>query len=396
MSSVEYRQRSLSPYSKRRQFDERSTSRNRNDDHYRKNNYNDHYDNRRDSYRSRHEKETSSDEQYRRHDNNRYGDRQRNREYHDEDKRQRRRYGDGEGRHRDSTSFASIQGGPEKLPGETYMEYRRRVRESSDKTIWMDHPPRKEVTTDASSKKRRSRNDNSDSQSSSNDDSSDDNSDDEDRRRKSRRHKHRSDRRSKKRSKKHHRHSSSRKERSRRRRSPSPISSDSSDSDQENEKVASVSSPPAQQPVLDDHINLDSEDLWVEKQVDLPDDLAPVGPVPLSKDEKEDERAYGSALLPGEGSAMAAYVKEGKRIPRRGEIGLSGDQIAEFENAGYVMSGSRHRRMNAVRLRKENQVISAEEKRLLLQHASDERMKRENDIISEFREILSDKFKKPE
>lgn len=38
---------------------------------------------------------------------------------------------------------------------------------------------------------------------------------------------------------------------------------------------------------------------------------------------------------------MAAYVKEGKRIPRRGEIGLSGDQIATFEDAGYVMSGSR-------------------------------------------------------
>ena len=38
---------------------------------------------------------------------------------------------------------------------------------------------------------------------------------------------------------------------------------------------------------------------------------------------------------------MAAYVKEGKRIPRRGEIGLSGDQIADYETAGYVMSGSR-------------------------------------------------------
>lgn len=136
------------------------------------------------------------------------------------------------------------------------------------------------------------------------------------------------------------------------------------------------------------------QDLWVEKQVDLPDDLAPVGPVPLAENEDNDERAYGSQLLPGEGSAMAAYVKEGKRIPRRGEIGLSGDQIAEFEKAGYVMSGSRHQRMNAVRLRKENQVISAEEKRLVLQHAQEQKIKRENEIISGFREILSDKFKK--
>jgi hypothetical protein len=50
---------------------------------------------------------------------------------------------------------------------------------------------------------------------------------------------------------------------------------------------------------------------------------------------------YGKALLPGEGAAMAAYVAEGKRIPRRGEIGLTSEQIASFESVGYVMSGSR-------------------------------------------------------
>ena len=48
-------------------------------------------------------------------------------------------------------------------------------------------------------------------------------------------------------------------------------------------------------------------------------------------------------MLPGEGEAMAQYVKEGKRIPRRGEIGLTSDEIASFEDAGYVMSGSRYR-----------------------------------------------------
>lgn len=52
--------------------------------------------------------------------------------------------------------------------------------------------------------------------------------------------------------------------------------------------------------------------------------------------------------------------------------------------------------MNAVRLRKENQVISAEEKRLVLQHAQEQKIKRENEIISGFREILSEKFKKDE
>lgn len=52
--------------------------------------------------------------------------------------------------------------------------------------------------------------------------------------------------------------------------------------------------------------------------------------------------SFGGALLPGEGEAMAQYVKEGKRIPRRGEIGLTSDEIASFEDSGYVMSGSRY------------------------------------------------------
>jgi hypothetical protein len=74
---------------------------------------------------------------------------------------------------------------------------------------------------------------------------------------------------------------------------------------------------------------------------------------------------FGKALLPGEGEAMARFVAEGKRIPRRGEIGLQSDEIQQYEELGYVMSGSRHRRMEAVRLRKENQIYSADEKRAL-------------------------------
>ena len=67
---------------------------------------------------------------------------------------------------------------------------------------------------------------------------------------------------------------------------------------------------------------------------------------------------YGTHMRPGEGTAMAAYVQSGKRIPRRGEVGMSADQIASYEDLGYVMSGSRHNRMNAIRIRKENQVRS--------------------------------------
>jgi len=61
-------------------------------------------------------------------------------------------------------------------------------------------------------------------------------------------------------------------------------------------------------------------------------------------------------MLRGEAAAMAAYAAQGKRIPRRGEIGLTSEEIAVFEVAGYVMSGTRHKAMEATRLRKENQV----------------------------------------
>lgn len=91
---------------------------------------------------------------------------------------------------------------------------------------------------------------------------------------------------------------------------------------------------------------------------------------------------------------MAAYAASGERIPRRGEIGLSSDQIDLYEQSGYVMSGSRHRRMNAVRMRKENQVISAEEKRGILKLQKEEKEKREGLIVSQFKEMIEDKLAK--
>lgn len=59
---------------------------------------------------------------------------------------------------------------------------------------------------------------------------------------------------------------------------------------------------------------------------------------------------------------MADYIIQGKRIPRRGEIGMTSEQIENLESSGYVMSGSRHRKMEAMRIKKENQVYSAEDK----------------------------------
>ena len=126
-----------------------------------------------------------------------------------------------------------------------------------------------------------------------------------------------------------------------------------------------------------------------------------VGPQPLKKaiaSKKVDERAYGGALLRGEGSAMAAFLQDGTdtRIPRRGEIGLTSDQIATFEAVGYVMSGSRHKRMNAVRMRKENQVISAEEKRGILKLQKEERERREAILREEFSELVNERLKAPD
>ncbi|KAF9578615.1 hypothetical protein BGW38_005496 [Lunasporangiospora selenospora] len=146
-------------------------------------------------------------------------------------------------------------------------------------------------------------------------------------------------------------------------------------------------------PVLDAMMDY-PDDMWVEKAVEMPDDDMDVGPLPMhSHDGKLNERSYGGALLAGEGSAMAAYVQEGKRIPRRGEIGLESNEIANYESAGFVMSGSRHQRMNAVRVRKENQVISAEEKRALLIFNQEEKIKKDNKIINEMREMVASKLR---
>ena len=101
--------------------------------------------------------------------------------------------------------------------------------------------------------------------------------------------------------------------------------------------------------------------------------------------------SYGSALLPGEGAAIAQFVLTGQRIPRRGEVGMSSDQIADYERMGYVMSGSRHARMNAIRIRKENQVYSAEEKRALAMLNYEEKVGKEKKLLSEFRRYLQDK-----
>lgn len=53
----------------------------------------------------------------------------------------------------------------------------------------------------------------------------------------------------------------------------------------------------------------------------------------------------------------------------------------------------RHKRMNAVRMRKEDQIITAEEKRQLLKFAKDEKEKRNMQIVADFKEMINEKLK---
>merc|ERR1711977_814607 len=112
------------------------------------------------------------------------------------------------------------------------------------------------------------------------------------------------------------------------------------------------------------------------------------GPTLPEKDLSSVEtHGYGLHLRPGEGAAMAAYVKSDKRIPRRGEVGLSADQIERFEKAGYVMSGSRHARMNAIRMRKENQVYTAQEKAALALLNFEEKKTKEQRVLENLKKL---------
>jgi len=139
----------------------------------------------------------------------------------------------------------------------------------------------------------------------------------------------------------------------------------------------------------------------VQGNDDDDDDSEGDGPMPLPQSGvggaggagSDNTNAYGGALLPGEGQALAQYVQQNLRIPRRGEIGYTGDEIENYEQSGYVMSGSRHARMNAVRIRKENQVYSAEEQRALALITMEENQQKEAQLLQDFRTMLKDKQK---
>jgi hypothetical protein len=101
---------------------------------------------------------------------------------------------------------------------------------------------------------------------------------------------------------------------------------------------------------------------------------------------------HGLNMMPGEGAAIASYVQRNMRIPRRGEVGWTGNEIANLESQGYVMSGSRHAKMNAVRLRKENQVYTNEEKRALVLMQAQQQAERTEQISEEFKIMVDEEL----
>ena len=116
-----------------------------------------------------------------------------------------------------------------------------------------------------------------------------------------------------------------------------------------------------------------------------------IGPVPIKieYDKNQERRMYqGMNINPTEAHLYAQYIQQGKRIPRRGEVGITSQEIEYFESIGYVMSGSRHKKMNAVRQRIEGKVYSAEDKRALAIFNLEENIKKEKNIINGFKYIM--------
>ncbi|KAG0143643.1 hypothetical protein CROQUDRAFT_660993 [Cronartium quercuum f. sp. fusiforme G11] len=286
-----------------------------------------------------------------------------------------------------------------------FFESRRLEREHVQVSFWPPSPPRaykRDAKEDTREKNKKHKSTKSKSKSKSkshrhrrsrysDDDETDDGSDSEadDRRRKRKHSSHHH-------SSRHHRDSSHK----RRKPSATPSTEDALEAEEEEEvvweeKPHSHVPAPRKESIKGPALPAAPPPAAIEAEEEGSDsDPTEVGPMPYNPvtGKAMDPKEFGRALRPGEGSAMAAFIEAGERIPRRGEIGLKGPQIEKFEQAGYVMSGSRHRRMNAVRIRKENQVISAEEKRGILKMQAEEKAKREGQIISSFRELVDTKL----
>lgn len=119
-----------------------------------------------------------------------------------------------------------------------------------------------------------------------------------------------------------------------------------------------------------------------------------LGPQPILVDQAKlnDKRLYaGTNINATEAYMLAQYVQQGKRIPRRGEVGITQDEIEKYEQLGYVMSGSRHKKMTAARLKREQIIYSAEEKRALAIYNLEQQQRKELNVINDLKYMWSSK-----
>jgi len=86
-----------------------------------------------------------------------------------------------------------------------------------------------------------------------------------------------------------------------------------------------------------------------------------------------------------EGVNFSEHIRGGKRIPLRGQEGMSLDQIDAFERAGYRMSGRSKRQTEARAMRAERKVYTQEEKRMLEKVSRDDRVKAQQDKLDAFK-----------
>ncbi|KAG2330834.1 hypothetical protein Bca4012_019592 [Brassica carinata] len=293
---------------------------------------------------------------------------------------------------RDPNEVESDENADDEVPEKDVDDPKRKDESDSGKSeSESDRSKRKRKSKSSTSKRRRRRSYDSDSE--SEEDSESDDSDEEDRRRRRR-----------KKKKKTKKSRSGRKRRGHRRKRRYSDSDESSDEESEisasssgEERSKSKSKNTDSKGMVEEAVKepeLDEEEMKKFKEMieskkkasAEDEEEAEVGPMPLPK--AEGHISYGGALRPGEGDAIAQYVQQGKRIPRRGEVGLNADEIQRFEDLGYVMSGSRHQRMNAIRIRKENQVYSAEDKRALAMFNYEEKAKREAKVMSDLSRLV--------
>ena len=75
---------------------------------------------------------------------------------------------------------------------------------------------------------------------------------------------------------------------------------------------------------------------------------------------------------------------------------MTSEQISSYEDLGFVMSGNRHSRMNAIRIRKENQVYSAEEKAALAMINFEEKKVKEQQVMQSMQALVKQHLQREE